>query len=67
MAAPPITPLSDARHKEINTALGRIIQTRELLQKAERAGMDFSAELAELAANEAMFNALKAEFFPDRP
>lgn len=57
-------PLPDSRLKEINQALGLIIQTREALNKAGRCGYDPSDEMAQLSAIEEQLNAFKREYFP---
>lgn len=63
---PPLAPLSDARYREINTALGYILRVKELMDKAEQCGVDVSADRAYFEAMEANFNAWKANFFPTK-
>lgn len=59
--------LPEARHREINVALGKILRTRAELDRAERCGYDASHDRAELDAFEAMFTAWKREYFGHLP
>ena len=59
-------PLSDARLKEINSALGVILKARDLAAKADKCGVDVSEDLAYLDAQEANFEEWKRQFFPNK-
>lgn len=61
------TTIPAARHREINQALGAILQLRGELDKAERCGYDATADRAALDALEESLKAWKREYFPTMP
>jgi hypothetical protein len=59
-------PLTNDDYRKINTGLGHIVQTREVLMKAQRAMLDMDEPLAVLDALQYQLETVKREFFPDR-
>lgn len=61
------TPLTDVDYRNINTALGHIAQSRDVIERARRAGLEMDDAAAVLDAYQFKLEALKREFFPSRP
>ena len=59
-------PLDDADLTRIKDALERINQAEMLAKKAQRAGIDTSAELGEMMEQRKTLNAIRAQFFPNQ-
>lgn len=61
------SPLTAVDNRNLNTALARIAEQRDILERAQRSGLDVSESLAILDALEHQITSVKAEFLPHLP
>lgn len=59
--------MTDADYRKIITGLAHLAQMRDELERAQRAGLPMDEPLAALDAYQFQLDAIKKEFFPDRP